>query len=159
MVALENLRWKYSHFNELSNREVHDILTLRQEVFVVEQECAYLDADGYDPVAWHFRAEDDLGLAAYARVLAPKPLGKFEDHPFGRVITAMRYRGIGLGRLLLANVLEVIEENVGQVPLCISAQFHLADYYSAGGFVARGEIYDEDGIPHVQMIRHPEKLD
>lgn len=153
MLALNNLKWTCRHFNDLDNLKLHDILKLRQEVFVVEQECAYLDADGYDTQAWHFYGEDDLGLAAYARILAPKPIGKFDTVSFGRVITALRCRGIGLGHLLLTNVLAVIEAEFGNVPLTISAQHHLANYYATGGFVGRGEIYDEDGIPHIEMIR------
>lgn len=140
------LRWHDRAFAELSLVELHAIFALRARVFVVEQACAYLDVDGLDLAARHVFAEADQ-LAAYLRVL---PAGaKFAEASIGRVVTAPEHRGTGLGRQLVQRGLDV----VGAAPVRIGAQLHLERFYAEFGFRRVGEPYDEDGIPHVEMLR------
>ena len=136
--------------------ELYAITALRERVFVVEQNCPYLDADGVDPVSRHLWAAPDsdiVGVAphAYCRIV---PAGvKFVEVSIGRVITAPEARGTGLGKELMRRGLEAC----GDVPVRIGAQAHLEKFYGELGFVRASEPYDEDGIPHIEMLRslHP----
>ncbi len=145
-----NLRWHERAFAELSSAELYAIVTLRERVFIVEQACAYLDADGIDPVARHLWAETDAqAIAAYLRIV---PAGeKFDEVSLGRIITAPEARGTGLGRTLVRRGLD----RVGPVAVRIGAQAHLERFYGELGFVRASDIYLEDGIPHIEMLRAP----
>ena len=140
-------------FNELSLQELYDVMALRQEVFVVEQECAYLDADGKDEGAWHLIGLDKNGkLVAYARLL-PKGIS-YENYPsFGRVATSESIRGKGIGRELMNQVLIWMEKLFPKENIKISAQCYLDKFYKSLGFEIVGDEYLEDGIPHYPMIR------
>jgi ElaA protein len=140
-------QWQVRAFDELSAGELYAIVQLRERVFVVEQECVYLDADGLDPVSRHLYATRGDQLVAYLRIV---PAGaKFAEVSIGRVVTAPEARGTGLGRSLMRRGLAA----VGDVPVRIGAQAHLERFYSELGFVRASEPYDEDGIPHVEMLR------
>lgn len=143
-----DLRWHDRAFAELTPAELYAIVALRERVFVVEQACAYLDADGADPVSRHVWAADAAGaLHAYLRIV---PAGvKFAEVSIGRVITAPEARGRGLGRALMARGLAL----VGAVPVRIGAQAHLERFYGELGFRRTSPDYDEDGIPHCEMLR------
>ena len=133
--------WHDRAFSELTASELYAILELRARVFVVEQKCAYLDPDGLDRTARHLWAAQDGQLVAYARILsAPTRIG--------RVVTAPEVRGTGLGRELMRRA---IANTKG--PIRLSAQAHLERFYNELGFVRVGEPYDEDGIPHIGMIK------
>ncbi len=140
--------WHDREFAELGVRELYAITALRERVFVVEQQCAYLDADGVDPQCRHLWAEDEARtIHAYCRLV---PAGvKFAEVSIGRVITAPEARGIGLGRELMQRALAA----VGAVPVRIGAQAHLERFYGELGFVRASAPYDEDGIPHIEMLR------
>jgi ElaA protein len=141
------MRWHERAFDELGVAELYAILSLRERVFVVEQRCAYLDADGADPGSRHLWAEEAGAILAYLRVV---PAGtKFAEVSIGRVITAPEARGRGLGRELMRRGLAI----TGAAPVRIGAQAHLERFYGELGFVRASENYDEDGIPHVEMIR------
>jgi ElaA protein len=143
------LRWHDRAFDELSARELYAILVLRQRVFVVEQNCVYMDADGLDPQARHMWAEDGEAheMHAYLRII---PAGvKYAEVSIGRVITAPEARGTGLGKELMRRGLAA----VGAVPVRIGAQAHLERFYGELGFVRASEEYQEDGIPHIEMVR------
>jgi ElaA protein len=149
------LRWHDRAFGELSVAELYAIIELRERVFVVEQTCAYLDADGLDPGSRHLWAEaphpDDGGPAggvlAYLRIV---PAGaKYAEVSLGRIVTAPEARGTGLGRTLVGRGLAA----VGAVPVRISAQAHLERFYADFGFRRASEPYLEDGIPHLEMLR------
>jgi ElaA protein len=150
------LLWSLESFGELSCNELYDILQLRCEVFVVEQNCPYLDPDGKDrhPGALHLMGRDAAGeLAAYLRLL---PAGvSFAEASFGRVVTSSRRRGQGLGDALVVEALRRIEVLWPEQPVRIGAQAHLVGYYGKHGFVVASEEYDEDGIPHREMLRLP----
>ena len=145
-----NLRWIDRAFGELSAIDLYAIMALRERVFVVEQNCAYQDADGLDPHARHVWAEDhDGAIHAYLRIV---PAGvKFEEVSIGRVVTSPDTRGNGLGKTLMKQGLAV----AGAVPVRIGAQAHLEKFYTELGFARISEPYDEDGIPHIEMLRAP----
>ena len=140
-------------FQELSLSELYDIMVLRQEVFVVEQDCPYLDADGRDRPAWHLMGRNDAGrLLAYARLL---PTGVSYEHyaSIGRVITAQDTRRQGLGLQLMDEAIAACKQLFGETPLKISAQKYLQRFYEGYGFRRQGPEYLEDGIPHLGMVR------
>ena len=126
-------------------------MVLRQEVFVVEQTCWYLDADGKDQQALHLLGMVDGQIAAYTRIL-PKGESYQNYASIGRVITAPAFRGHGLGRPLMRESLRVLFDAYGPQAVKISAQAHLQDFYGSLGFEGVGEEYDEDGIPHRAMV-------
>lgn len=139
--------WK--RFDALTLRELHDILRLRVQVFVVEQACAYAEIDGLDPDALHLLLTGEKGeLAAYLRLL--RPLGE-ASVTLGRIVVAPAWRGRRLGGVLLRQGLAKAAECYPGRPVELSAQAHLRDFYAAHGFVAISDIYVEDGIPHVAM--------
>jgi len=146
------IRWEWLHFAGLDTSTLYAIVAAREEVFVVEQRCAYRDADGRDPAAWHligWSGEHDV--AAYLRVLLPG--ARFAEHSIGRVLTTAPFRDQGLGRELMLRGLSRVAEQFGSVPICIAAQAHLAHFYGSLEFVAVGDPYDEDDITHIDMLR------
>lgn len=145
------LRWTWKRFEALSLDELYDALALRCRVFILEQ-GPYLDPDGLDRVSWHLLGRDEAGaLQAYLRVVDPG--AKFAEPSMGRVITSPEVRGTGVGRLLVAEGVRRIDETWPGQPDRISAQAHLADFYGSFGYVIQGDVYAEDRIPHVQMLR------
>jgi ElaA protein len=147
------LRWQCAGLEELSAAEVYAILAARSRVFVVEQACAYQDADGYDVGARHWTAWSAAAVAAYLRVLEPGT--KYPERSIGRVFTAAAFRRTGLGRQLLARALGELDASFPREPLRIGAQAYLQTFYESFGFVAASASYLDDGIPHIDMLRCP----
>jgi ElaA protein len=145
------LDWHCSAFDGLSPRALHDFMRLRSEVFVVEQQCLFLDLDGADPQCWHLSGESEGRLLAYAR-LVPAGL-KFQEASIGRVVSDPAQRGSGLGHTLMAQAVQELHRLWGEQPIRIGAQAHLEGFYRAHGFVPDSAPYDEDGIPHLEMLR------
>jgi ElaA protein len=141
------LAWHDRAFAELSVPELYAIVRLRERVFVVEQRCVYLDADGLDPASRHVFATRDGDVVAYLRVLPPG--ARFAERSIGRVVIAPEVRGTGLGRELMRRALVAH----GDVSIRIAAQAHLEAFYSRLGFLRVSDVFDEDGIPHVEMLR------
>ena len=139
-------------FKELSNEELYQILKLRSEVFVVEQHCVFLDMDNKDQESLHVMCYIDDKLAAYTRVL-PEGLS-FEEVSIGRVITSPLYRGLGLGKEIMEQSIAVCEKLFGIAPIRIGAQLYLKKFYNEFGFVEIGDVYIEDGIVHIEMVRN-----
>lgn len=133
-------------FDQLSLNELYELLRIRSEVFVVEQNCAYLDLDGADQGAQHIMLRDEQGLAAYARVF-PQP-----DEPdvakIGRVLTTRR--GCGLGRQVVRAAMDYAR-NEGFTQAVLEAQSYAAGFYRKLGFAECSEEFEEDGIPHIWM--------
>lgn len=149
---MNTINWECKAFNELSLNELYHIINLRIVVFVVEQNCPYVDTDFKDQDAWHLCGYDTNGdLVAYTRIL-PKGISYENYISIGRVITAEKIRGKGFGRELMNVSINKTRELLGKHPIKISAQDHLRKYYGSLGFVPVGDIYDEDGIPHIGMI-------
>lgn len=149
------ISWQWSSFRALAPDELYAALQLRQLVFVVEQQCLFLDPDGHDEQAWHllgWATQDSARwLAAYARVFPPGE--RYAPASVGRVITHPRARGTGLGRELMAEALRRLEGLAPGTEIRIEAQRYLEPFYAAFGFLRVSEDYLEDGIVHVDMVR------
>ncbi len=147
--------WTWLSFEQLSNAELYQILALRQDVFILEQQCLYPDLDGYDQAAWHLlgwhTVDGQRRLAAYLRCLAPG--AKFPEMSLGRVLTAPAARGGGLGKQLLEQGIARAERQFPGHPIRIGAQQHLERFYQGFGFNTISAPYDEDGIMHIDMRR------
>ena len=147
------LRYECKPFGSLSPDELYEAMALRQEVFIVEQNCSYLDADGKDPLGWHLMGRDDAGrLLAYVRIL-PTGVSYAEYPSIGRVVTSPSARGKGYGKELMEVAIETLYGLYGPSPIKIGAQTYLLRFYESLGFHSTGEEYLEDGIPHVKMVR------
>ncbi|RXJ73386.1 GNAT family N-acetyltransferase [Veronia nyctiphanis] len=149
------MQWIPLTFSQLSTRQLYDILRLRSEVFVVEQECAYQDLDGHDMHAntLHLLGYRDDKLTAYARILDEGVT--YPEVAIGRVVTAHTERGNGAGHELIAQALLEIKEKWPNQSVMMGAQSHLVDFYGKHGFKVSSEEYMEDGIPHIDMTRKP----
>jgi ElaA protein len=149
------IRWQT--FAELSGGDLYRALVLRQMVFVVEQNCPYLDADGLDEAGLHGLGHDQTGaLLAVARILPPG--SRFPLPSIGRIAVARQARRLGYGRLIFAEALAQAERRYPASPIQISAQAYLERFYQSFGFVRCGDPFDEDGIPHLAMVRDAHRL-
>lgn len=144
------MTWQCKTFSELTTEELYKILQLRNEVFVVEQNCPYQDCDGKDLKAHHFSAWDDGVLVAYTRLL-PKGVSYDTGASIGRVLTSRKVRGQKLGKELMQKSIDKLYELYGQMPIIIGAQLYLKRFYESFSFVQQGEGYLEDNIPHIVM--------
>jgi ElaA protein len=144
--------WSCKNFNQLTVNELYEIMYLRQIVFVVEQNCPYLDADGKDLASWHFMGHDSESnqLMAYTRLL-PKGVAYETEISIGRVVTHPQVRKTGAGRDLMTQSLKQIRALLPNQPIRIGAQCYLIAFYESFGFQTDGETYMEDGIPHIEM--------
>lgn len=145
------MRWELRAFDALTVGELYGILRTRQDVFIVEQKCAYADADGLDPVAAHLFAVDGEAVVACARLFAPGL--RRREAVIGRVVTAPSVRRSGLGRELMRRAIAAIEAEHGRAPIWLGAQKYLQRFYESFGFVRDGDDYLEDDIPHLPMRR------
>lgn len=147
------VRWQWSRLSELAAAELYAVLAARQQVFAVEQKCAFQDADGHDLFAWHliaWRADRTAPvLAGYLRVLDAGR--KYEEPSIGRVLTVPPHRGIGFGRTLMAEGLARTARVWPRRTIRIAAQQRLERFYVSLGFRTISAPYDEDGILHVDM--------
>lgn len=149
------IEWTWRSFAELTLAELYEILRSRQDVFILEQTCLYPDADGLDQDAhhllgWHV-VDGKRRLAAYLRCMAPG--AKYAEMSLGRVLTTSSARGGGVGRQLLEQGIAHAERQYPGHRIRIEAQAHLTGFYGGFGFVAQGEPFIEDGIPHIDMLR------
>jgi len=146
-----NLLWELKSFQELNSYELYTILRLRSEVFVVEQNCVFLDMDEKDLFSHHLMGWSGKDLAAYSRLLAPGKV--YNQMTIGRVVTSPKYRKIGLGKELLLVSIKNCYELFGEKEIKIGAQLYLKNFYSSFGFIQSSNIYDEDGIKHIEMLK------
>ena len=159
MEQISKINWSIKPFNELTPLELYDVLQLRQTVFVVEQNCPYLDADGKDVKAFHvlgYNNNSSSGstqqLVATSRLL---PSGiSYDEVSIGRVATHPSVRMTGVGKELMEYSLKYSEILFGKQPIRIGAQKYLKRFYESFGFVDVGKEYLEDGIPHLIMLRN-----
>jgi ElaA protein len=138
-------------FQELTVDELYALLKLRSEVFVVEQNCVFLDQDDKDQHCHHLLLYSQDRLVGYSR-LVPAGLS-YEEMAIGRVVTAPSVRGHGFGRTLMELSIQYCHEIFGPGTIRIGAQTYALGFYSSLGFVAEGDVYDEDGIEHIEMVR------
>jgi len=148
-----NLRWVTKTFAELTVDELYDVLRLRSEVFVVEQNCVFLDMDNNDQIAYHTMGWLDGELIATTRLFDVD-----QSYPgyqsIGRVVGSPKHRGIGAGKALMQYSIAECERLFGKHPIKIGAQLYLKKFYNEQGFEQAGEMYYEDEIEHIPMIRH-----
>ncbi|GAB3103286.1 GNAT family N-acetyltransferase [Aestuariicella hydrocarbonica] len=147
--------WTWKRFEELTLDELYEMLKIRQQVFTVEQNCAYQDVDELDKVSWHlFALKQGSGtvteIQAYLRIVDPG--FKYLEPSIGRVLTTLEARGKGIGKQLLNKAIEFSDVEFPGLSIRISAQQHLEKFYREFGFEPVSAPYDEDGIPHLEML-------
>jgi ElaA protein len=148
------LQWIWFRFDELTRDQLYQVLSLRERVFVLEQKCLYNDIDGRDVHAHHLLGTDPAGvLLAYLRVVAPGH--RCAEPSIGRVVIDPSVRRLGYGHRLMKEGIRRAEELYPGRPIRLSAQRYLEGFYGAHGFLPEGDPYDEDGIEHREMVRHP----
>lgn len=151
---MTELNWIYKSFDELTPVELYRILQLRSRVFVVEQNCVYLDTDDKDQQSFHYGGWDGDILVAYVRILPPG-LAYENKSSIGRVVSNPDYRGTGAGRLLMKKAIEKTFAAFPGYDIKIGAQLYLFEFYRSFGFEQSGPEYLEDGIPHIEMtLKH-----
>jgi len=143
------LKIKVKSFSELTTHELYDILQLRSEVFVVEQDCVYQDLDGKDEISLHVLGFKNNKIIAYTRLF--KPGDYFEEASIGRVVVAKKERDFNYGNHIMKASIEIIKLHFNTSEIKISAQCYLDKFYTNLGFKKTGEEYLEDGIPHIAM--------
>ena len=146
-----NITWYHKHFNDLITKELYQILQLRNEVFIVEQNCPFQDLDDKDFKSFHLMGfdTDSQKIMAYARIV---PAGiSYTEASIGRVVTSPQARGEGIGKVLMEKSIKILEELYGGVSIRIGAQFYLKKFYESLDFQQVSEIYLEDGIEHILM--------
>lgn len=145
------IQWICKHFNDLLLTELYAIIRLRNEVFVVEQNCVFQDADNKDQQCFHLMGFINNELVAYTRLLDKGVAYNYAS--IGRVVTNTNYRNIGAGKLLMQQSIEQCYTLFGQQSIKIGAQLYLKKFYESFGFEQSSDVYDEDGIDHIEMIK------
>jgi ElaA protein len=144
------MNWLCKKFDDLTPHELYAILQLRNIVFAVEQSCVYPDMDDKDQASYHLMGWDSNKLVAYTRLVPPGV--SYPDLPsIGRVVTAPNARRKGSGRELMNVSIDKVHELFGNMPVKIGAQLYLKKFYESLGFLQTSDIYDEDGIDHIEM--------
>ncbi len=144
------MKWSLKKFSELTNHEIYKILKLRNEIFIVEQSCPYMDCDGKDEESYHLFAEDGEDIIAYLRIIKKGII--YDDVAIGRVCVNKKYRKNNLGREMLLRAISFIESELKEKKIKIQAQSYLYDFYKSLGFNEISDTYLEDGISHIDMI-------
>lgn len=146
-----DIEWRFNKFSELSPFELYNLLRLRSEVFVVEQNCVFLDQDNIDQQCFHLSGYSQNKLIAYARIV---PQGVvYSQASIGRVVTSPSYRHSGAGKQLLQQSMERVYSLFGNVAIKIGAQLYLKKFYESFGFCQVSDVYLEDGIAHIHMLK------
>ena len=151
-MNIQNLQWSWKSFEQITKEELYEILSFRQSIFVVEQKSWYQDADGLDNISLHLLLKEDAFLVGYLRLIPP---GKKYDTPsIGRIAIKENLRGNAIGSELVKRGIKKSSETYLTDSVTISAQNYLTKFYQNHGFTIQGEVYDEDGIPHVKMVKN-----
>lgn len=151
-----SLTYDIRHYNELSLDEFHDIISLRMEVFGIEQEAIYNDLDGYDKFCHHLIvSSSDTKIIGTARILPPDL--KYPEASFGRIVVAKPFRKNGIGHTIVKMILDFINQEYPEDSIKISAMKYLANFYASYGFKQNSDIYLDCGIEHIDMIKAPQK--
>ena len=148
---MQNINWTYKKFSDLNTAELYEILWLRSKVFVVEQNCVYLDLDGKDKVALHLIGEFEGKIVAHARLFEAGI--SFDNASIGRVTVDPNYRARKWGHELMQQAIAGVLKHFGESKITIGAQLYLKKFYESHGFVQTSEMYLEDDIPHIEMIK------
>lgn len=145
------MQWHLKSFEQLSGDELYRILRERVGVFMLEQNCLYPEIDGKDPQCHHLFVEQDGQIAAYCRLLPPGVA--YTQSSIGRVLVNDAFRGQGLAQEMMTRAIAFLTEELGEKEIKIQAQHYLEKFYGSFGFRPISEVYPEDGIPHVDMLR------
>lgn len=145
-----DIQWAWKSYLELTKDELYSILKFRQEIFAVEQKSWYLDVDGLDQDAHHLLGFLDNDIVGYLRLLRPKK--KYSESLLGRILIHKKYRGSGSGHFLVQEGIRMSKKFYPDSAIKISAQEHLENFYNFHDFHKIGQVYDEDGIPHISML-------
>jgi ElaA protein len=145
--------WILKPFADLTQKELYSILQLRNEVFIVEQNCPYQDMDNKDLKSWHLMGMEEGKLLAYSRLLAPGI--SYSESSIGRVVSSPSARKTGMGKKLMEESIRQINQLFHTDTIRIGAQFYLKNFYESFGFIQEGDSYLEDNIPHIIMLRIP----
>lgn len=146
------INWSFKKFDDLTPHELYSVLQLRNEVFVVEQNCVFQDADNKDQGSHHLLGWYNKMLVAYSRVVPPGIA--YDSFPsIGRVVTSPKMRRTGIGKILMQQSIEELQKLLGIGPIKLGAQLYLKKFYESFDFAQSSEVYIEDGIPHIEMIR------
>ena len=144
-----NIDWRLINFPDLTLRELYDALRLRSEVFVVEQNCVFLDQDGVDEYCFHLLGYQNDQLVAYCRIAPPGTI--YKEPSIGRVVTLLTIRKTGAGKELMRRAIKAVYDIYGNIPVKIGAQLYLKRFYESFGFEQISDVYLEDGIKHIYM--------
>ena len=155
MTSSKEIKLIWKKYKDLSRDELYSILHLRQKVFILEQDCPYIDADYSDQDAFHLLAYKDNDLIGYLRAF--KPGIKYEGSSLGRIVTEINSRGLGVGKMITIEGVNFLKKDYPDHEIVISAQHRLEHFYIDLGFTSRGEVYLEDDIDHIQMYFIPTK--
>ena len=147
------INWILKPFSELTPYELYNILQLRNQVFIVEQKCPYQDMDNKDLKSWHLMGIEEDKLMAYSRLLGPGI--SYSESSIGRIVSSPSTRKTGMGKKLMLESIEQIRNLFHTDTVRIGAQLYLQKFYESFGFIRDGEIYLEDNIPHIQMLKEP----
>jgi len=147
---MPDINWTINTFAELGPAELYSILQLRNDVFVVEQNCVYQDLDGKDKLSWHLMGWRNQELVAYSRIIPPGI--SYTEASIGRVVTSFKHRRTGIGIKLMEESIRIAFDQFGHSPVKIGAQVYLIKFYQSFGFLQCSNEYLEDGIPHIEMI-------
>lgn len=146
------MSWELLKFNEFNVNRLYEIVQLRVDIFIVEQNCAYPELDGHDQRALHLMYLEEDEVIAYSRILPPGE--KYDDCSIGRVLVKKKARGTGIARVLMEKAIVEAERVWKAERIKICAQSHLQKFYGSLGFIADSNEFDEDGIPHIYMVRN-----
>jgi ElaA protein len=147
------MTWMLKKFDDLTPKELYSILQLRNEVFIVEQNCAYQDLDNKDLKSWHLMGMKKDKLVAYSRLLAPGI--SYSESSIGRIVSSPSARKTGMGKKLMHESIDQIKNLFNTDTIRIGAQLYLKKFYESFGFIQVGDTYLEDNIPHIIMLRKP----
>lgn len=143
--------WILKKFVELTPHELYAIIKLRNEVFVVEQNCVFQDADDKDQPSYHLMGMNKDKIVAYSRIVPPGIA--YKEPSIGRVVSSPSLRSTGMGKELMTQSIESLYKLFGNTPIKIGAQVYLLKFYASHGFTSTGDIYLEDGIEHITMLK------
>ena len=149
LLQLLLFAWSHKKYEDLSRDELYKILRLRQEVFIIEQNCNYLDADGYDVNSTHLFAYKNDKIIAYMRIIDSEEISNHVI--FGRILVKKEFRNIGLGKEIMKRGIALFDP---KQTIFMSAQVYLKEFYQSFNFISIGDEYFEDDIPHIKMIRN-----
>lgn len=150
------MEWKIKKYEDLTIDELYNILKVRNEVFVVEQNCPYQDCDEKDKRSYHLFLEDNGEIIAYSRIIEKGV--SYDEVSIGRFLVQKKHRRMGFAREMLSKAIKFVEESLNENAIRISGQVYIKEFYKSFGFKEVSDVYLEDNIPHVEMLYKSEEI-